>query len=73
MVPSTCPSYPVPNGRPLRPIDPGAVETIYVNMPARGLTRAFGREPVTAAHHTAKQRMQADAVAGTPSRDQESI
>ncbi len=45
-------------------IDPGAVETIYVNMPAWGLSRAFGREPVSAARHTAKQRMQTGGAAG---------
>ena len=52
-------------------IDPGAVETIYVNMPAWGLSRAFGREPVTDARNTARQRMQADAVSSAETHNQE--
>lgn len=53
-------------------IDPGAVETIYVNMPAWGLSRAFGREPVTAARQTAKQRMRASEASGAETRNNES-
>jgi hypothetical protein len=53
-------------------IDPGAVETIYVNMPAWGLSRAFGREPVTAARNTAKQRMQTDESTAAEAQNQES-
>jgi hypothetical protein len=52
-------------------IDPGAVESIYVNMPAWGLTRAFGREPITTARQTAKQRMQAGAPVGAETQNHE--
>lgn len=40
-------------------VQPGSVESIYVNMPGWGLTRAFGRETVAEAKTTARARLQA--------------
>ena len=43
-------------------IEPGAVESIYINMPPWGLSRAFGRETVVEAKATARQRLSAGKV-----------
>jgi Domain of unknown function (DUF4188) len=39
-------------------VEPGAVESIYVNMPLWGLTQAFGRETVAQNRDTARQRLE---------------
>jgi hypothetical protein len=40
-------------------VQAGSVESIYVNMPLWGLTRAFGRETVAAAKSSARERLSA--------------
>lgn len=43
-------------------VNPGAVESIYVNMPPWGLTRAFGRATVAQCRDTARQRLDAGSI-----------
>jgi hypothetical protein len=43
-------------------IEPGTAETIYVNMPPWGLSRAFGRETLVEAKATARQRLTAGKI-----------
>jgi len=45
-------------------IERGRSESIYANMPPWGLSRAFGREPVTGVSDGARQRIDSQPLAG---------